>query len=94
LKILTRFYATPAENALVGVIPIERVGKIGFIGLGAERCLLMLDLQQFGCVVNSAIAIVVVANGAVELVIPEDPVKRFPLGCLGGYRFSEYFHAG
>jgi hypothetical protein len=42
-------------------------------------------LQQLGCVMNGAIAIVIVANGTIELVIPEDPVKRFPLGCLGGY---------
>ncbi len=28
LKILTRLYATPAENALVGSLPIERIGEI------------------------------------------------------------------
>jgi hypothetical protein len=26
---------------------------------------------------NGAVAVIIVANGAVELMIPEDPIKRF-----------------
>jgi hypothetical protein len=45
----------------------------------------MFNGQQFRRVMDGAIAIVVVADCAVEQVIAEDAIKRFHLGgrCLG-----------
>ena len=41
---------------------------------------LVLDGQQLRCVVDSAIAVVVVADCAVEQVVAENAVKCFHLG--------------
>jgi len=40
----------------------------------------MLNSQQLRCVVDRAIAVVVVADRAVEKVVTEDAVKGFHLG--------------
>ena len=47
----------------------------------------MLDGHQLGRVVHRAIAVVIVANGAVEHVISQNPIERFPLRRhrLGGF---------
>ena len=43
----------------------------------------MLDVERPGGVVDNAVAVVVVANGAVKLVVAEDAVEGF---ALGGFR--------
>ena len=48
-------------------------------GLDLKGNPLMLNGQQLGRVVDRAVAVVVVADGAVEHVIAEDPVKRLLL---------------
>jgi hypothetical protein len=44
----------------------------------------MFNLQQFGCVMNGAVTVVIVANGTVEKMVAQDPVERFSPGrfCL------------
>src|ERR1700694_4296943 len=66
LEILARFDATAAQNALIGIVTVKRVGAIDLIGLGFEWKVLVLDGQHLGGVVNHAIAIVVVAYGAIQ----------------------------
>jgi hypothetical protein len=54
----------------------------------------MLDGQQFGGVVYRAIPVVIVANGAIEQVISQNPVERFPLGGLRFGGFRQDVHSG
>ena len=70
LQILTSLHTPPAKDALVRVVPIEGIRFIDFVGLGSIRDALMLNLQQ-GCrIVNGAIAVVIVANGTIQKVVP------------------------
>src|SRR2546426_103954 len=73
--ILTSLHATPAENALIRIVSIKWVRVIDFVRLRLERNLLMFDGHQLGRVVYRAISIVVVADGAVEHVIPKNPIE-------------------
>src|SRR6266849_1603758 len=59
LEILAGFDAAAAQNALVGIIAVERVGVIDFVGLGFEREALVLDAQNLRRVVHRAVAVVV-----------------------------------
>src|SRR5260370_12875476 len=77
LQGLAGLYAAATQNTLVGVVPIEWVGIVDFIGLRSIRSLLVLNLQQLRCVMNRAVAVVVVANGTVEKVVPQDAVEHF-----------------
>ena len=80
LQGLARLHTAAAQNTLVGVVPIEGVGIVDFVRLGSIRYLLMFDLQQFRCVMNSAVAVVVVANRTIEKVVPQDTVECFSAG--------------
>jgi hypothetical protein len=51
---------------------------------------LVFDGQQFGCVVNSAVAVIVIADGAVEKVISENTIEGCALCCVGGGRLRIY----
>src|SRR5260370_40507403 len=64
LEILTGLDAAAAENALVGIVAVKRVGVVDFPGFGLERYALVLHPQQSRGVVYRAVAIVVVAYGA------------------------------
>ena len=52
------------------------------VGLGHEGTLLMLDVEQVGGVVDGAVAVVVVADGAIEQVVAEDAVEGFALRAM------------
>src|SRR5882724_13290571 len=80
LDILTSLYAAAAQNALIGIVAIERIRVIDFVGLRSKRDSLMLNGQQLRRVMDSAIAIVVIADRAIKKVITEDAIKRFHLG--------------
>ena len=84
LQRLTSLYTAAAENALVGIVPIEGVRVVDFVRFGSIRYLLVFDLQQFGCIMNGAVTVIIVANRAVEKVVAQDPVERFSPGrfCL------------
>ncbi len=79
--VLARFHAAAAKDALVGVVPIKGVGVVHLVLLGAKRNLLVLNTQLCSGVVNNAITVVVIANGAIQNVIAQDPVKSLPLCC-------------
>src|ERR1700736_1440484 len=77
LQRLACLHAAATQNTLVGVVAIEWVGIVDWVRLGTIRYLLMVDSQQFRCVMNRAVAVVVVANSTVEKVIPKNAVERF-----------------
>src|SRR6266481_1966473 len=72
--ILASLDATPTENALIGIVSVKWVRVIYFVRLRLERNLLMLDGHQLGRVVHRAVPAVIVADGAVEHVIPKNPI--------------------
>ena len=77
--VLTRFDAPAAENALVGVVAIEGIAVIDFVGFGRERDSLMLDREQLRRVVHGAIPVVVVAHRAIEEMVAENAIERLCL---------------
>ena len=79
LHVLAGLHAAAAENALVGIVAIEGIGDVHLVRLGLERDMLVLDGEQLRGVVDRAIAVVVVADGAVEQVVAEDAVERLAL---------------
>ncbi len=93
LEGLARLNAASAENALVGIVAIEGIGHIHFIGLGLVGDFLMLDCEQLGGVMHGAVAVVVVADRAVEQMIAEDAVKGFALRRIRTRRRGDHVHA-
>src|ERR1700730_1213749 len=85
LQILAGFDTPAAKNTLLRVVAVERVGMVLFVGLGMIRNGLMLHGQQFFGIVNGAVAVVVVAHGAVENVIAKNPAEGLSLRCSGLY---------
>ncbi len=79
LHVLAGFDASAAKNALLRVVAVEGIRMILFVRLGMKRNRLMFDAQQSFRVVNGAVSVVVVAHGAVENVVGENAVERFPL---------------
>src|SRR5438445_66261 len=66
-----------ASHAAVGATCFR---VVDFVGLRSKRDPLMLNGQQLRRVMDSAIAIVVIADRAIKKVITEDAIKRFHLG--------------
>ena len=85
LHCLAGLYALSAENALAGVVAIERIGHVHFIRLGLEWMLLVLNIQLKCGVVDPAILIVVIADSAVEHVIAKDHIEGFGAGIFGSF---------
>ncbi len=83
LHVLAGFDTSAAKNALLRVVAVEGVRMILFVGLGMIRNRLMFDAQQSFRVVNSTVSVIVVAYGAVENVIAENPIKRLSLRSSG-----------
>ena len=54
----------------------------------------MLYVELFGGVVDGAVLVVVVADGAVEHVVLQDAVEGFALGDVDGLACGDYVHAG
>src|SRR6266481_5084332 len=79
LDVLTSLYAAATENALIGIVTIERIRVIDLVRLRSKRDSLMLNGQQFRRVMDSAIAIVVVADRAVEQVVTENAIEGLHL---------------
>ncbi len=98
LVVLAGLHAAPAQDALVRVVAVERVGLIFLVGLRAIRVLLVLYLQQPGGVVHGAVAVVVIADRAVQQVVGEDPVKalrlRLSRARAFGHNHRSGFHPG
>jgi hypothetical protein len=89
---LAGFDATAAEYALIGVVPIKRVCRVNFVRFGFEFDFLVLNAEHLCCVVNRAISIVVVTNGAVEKVIRKDMIEGFFLSRRSPRRFCFHLH--
>src|SRR5258706_3170285 len=90
--VLAGLDAAAAEHALAGVIAVKRVGVVNFIGLGLERDILVLHLQQFCGVVDGAVAVVVVADGAIEEMVFKDAIEGLALGGGGRWRVGDNGH--
>jgi len=61
---------------------IKRVGVVYFVGLGLEWDALVLDAQHLCTIVNSTVAVVVVAHRAIQQVIGQNAIERFRAGGL------------
>jgi hypothetical protein len=79
LDVLTGLHTPPAENALIRIVAIERVGEVLLVRLGPELADLVLHIEISCSIVDRAVVIIVVAHGAVEQMVLKDPVKRLPL---------------
>src|SRR5579862_2169202 len=79
LNVLTRFNAAAAKDALGGIVAIEGIGVIFRVGLGLEWKRLVLDGEKAGGVMDRAVAVVVVADGAIEEMVFEEAVECFAL---------------
>jgi hypothetical protein len=82
LQVLTGFNAAPAENALLRIVAIKGIAWIDLVGFGLERDVLMFDGEQNRGVVDGAVAVVIVADRAVEQMISEDAIEGITLRCL------------
>ena len=80
LQILARLDAAPAEDALVGIVAVEGVGVVHRVRLGRERVFLMRDAHHRRRVVDGAVAVVVLADGAVEFVVLEEALHPLLTG--------------
>ena len=67
--VLAGLDAAAAKDALVRVVAVERVGGVDLVRLGLERIFLVLHREHLRRVVDRAIAVVVVADRAVEQVV-------------------------
>src|SRR5438105_455190 len=72
LEVLAGLDATAAQNALVGIVTVERVRVINLVGLRFEGHALVFDAQHLRGVVYRAVAVIVVADGAIEKVIAQN----------------------
>ena len=90
LQVLAGFDTPAAKNTLLRIVTVERVGVIFFVRFGMIRNGLMLHGQQFFSVVNGAISVVVVAYGAVEIVIGENTIERLQPCRLCPRRFRQH----
>src|SRR3954471_23511751 len=66
LNVLTCLDASPAENALVRVVAVEGIRLVDSVRFRREWDALMLNREQLRGIVHGAVAIVLVAYGAVE----------------------------
>ncbi len=92
LEILAGLDAAAAENTLIGIVTVERVGVIDLVGLGLEWQALVLDAQHLRGVVHCAVAVVVVAHGAIQEVIAQNAVERFRSRGLRPFRRDLHRH--
>ena len=93
LDVLAGLDAAAAEDALLRVVAIERVGHVDLVRLFLVRDRLVLDGQHLHGVVDRAVAVVVVADGAVEDVIGQKDVERLDLRCFGARSCRVHGHA-
>ena len=96
LNVLAGLDTATAKNALVGIVAIKWICRVHFVGLCPEWDGLVLDAEKLGGVMDRAVAVIIVADGAVEQVIAENPVERFPLSglCPGGLRGNDHPRRG
>src|SRR5690606_8065083 len=76
LHVLAGFDTARAENALVGIVLIKRIRVVDAPWLGGETVFLVADAEHFGGIVDLALAVVEIADRAVELMVAEDALHR------------------
>jgi hypothetical protein len=89
LHVLASFHTTAAEDALIRVVPVKGIGVISGVGFVEKGAFLMLDVEHGGCVVYGAIAIVVVANSAIEKVVLQNTVESIELRVSNAGRLGD-----
>ena len=94
LHVLARLDASAAKDALVRVVAVERIRFVHRIRFRLEGQVLVLQVQHVGAVVDRAVAVVVVADGAVEQMIGEDVVIGLLLRRNGLGRLGLHLHPG
>ncbi len=75
LHVLAGLDAAAAEDALVGIIPIEGIGHVLLVWFGSVLARLVLYVEFGGGVVDGAVLVVVVADRAIEHVVLQDAVE-------------------
>ncbi len=94
LDVLAGFDAAATEDALIGVVTIEGIGVVLLVGLVLKRARLMLHVHERGGVMDRAVLVIVVADGAIEIVVLEDAVEGFSLGDVDDLTGGFDDHAG
>ena len=74
LQILARLNASTAKNTLVGIVTVKGIRQVDAIRLRLVRNFLVFDGEKSGGVVDRAVAVAVVADGAIQEMIAEDTV--------------------
>src|SRR5579863_6979637 len=82
LQILARLHAAAAQNALIGIVAVERIAVVDLVWLLLKGVALVFHGEQFGGVVDRAVAVVVVAYRTVEFVIAEYAIERLGASSL------------
>lgn len=63
------------------------------IGLRPKRLALVLNLQLVRRVMDDAVAVIVIANGAVQIVVMKDPIESFTLRNIRAFAAGSNNHA-
>src|SRR5579871_1833953 len=79
LERLARLNAASAEYALAGIVAVEGIGHIHCVRLWLEWNFLVFHAKKLGGVMHRTVAVVVVADRAIEQMIAEYAVKSLSL---------------
>ena len=80
LQILASLHAAAAQDALAGIVAVERIAFVHLVRLWLEGVTLVVQREQLSGVMNRTVSVVVVADRAVEFVIPQNAVERLGTG--------------
>src|SRR4051812_7352795 len=75
LNVLAGLNAAPTKDALVWIVAIKWIRRVDLVRFGFEWDFLVLNGQELRGVMDGAVAVIVVADGAVEHVVAENPVE-------------------
>ena len=89
LDVLAGLHAAAAEDALAGVVAVKGVGVVLLVAFFAVFADLVLHVELGGGVVDGAVAVVVVADRAVQVVVFEDAIKGLAFGDVGAVGVGE-----
>ncbi|CCK16318.1 hypothetical protein BN136_2328 [Cronobacter universalis NCTC 9529] len=93
LDVLARLHAAPAQNALVGIVGVKRVGVIFNVGFALVFVALNRNMHIRHGIMQGAVAGIVFADGTVKFMFGEQPVHAFVLRRLRVGRAAGNFHA-
>jgi len=93
-KVLAGLDAAATKDALVRILPVKRVRGVDLVRLLCEWDFLMIHREHLGRVVHRAVAVMVVADRAVEHMVLEQTVERFPLRGVSPGGLGLHLHPG